>query len=414
MRDCLFHPDYGYYSTQDNIFGEKGDFITAPEVSHLFGEMLGLWCYSEWGRFGCPDHITFVEVGPGKGTLMHDVLKTINQFKPISKVKKRAVLVEKSEKLQKVQKEKLHVASTFHAVTGKEEKILSHGRTEIHWHNEVHPTMFKEGSSLYDPKYEKGMVIILGNEIFDALPVHQFQLTEKGWCEVMVDVNESDDSEEHFKFVLSPGSTQNVFFAWMKEKMSTDVNRIEICPSAMQMVDAVQDVFGMFSEGGTSLFADYGYDRSLENHGYEDQFTLRGIKNHEIVHPLSRPGQVDLSAFVDFGILADRVSRRQLIHQTNINNPSGAADMIGSIFSNQPSNHVSTHVFPILSQEHFLQRMGFDGRFLRLVMNRQFVDDEHADHLMSVYSTLIHDMGHPFKFQCYSTKPKATGFFTYM
>ena len=147
MREALLHPEHGYYTTREP-FGVAGDFITAPEISQTFGELIGLWCAAVWQQTGSPTKIALVECGPGRGTLMADALRAariVPGFRDAIEVH----LVEASPRLRALQRETL-------------------SGTDVTWHDTVE-TLPNAPS------------LILGNEFFDALPVEQFVATSGGW-----------------------------------------------------------------------------------------------------------------------------------------------------------------------------------------------------------------------------------------
>ncbi len=154
MRLALAEHGAGYYATRDPL-GSTGDFITAPEISQMFGELIGLWCVDAWERAGAPDPFLLVELGPGRGTLMADALRAAKVRPPFLSAM-RLHLVEISRPLREAQEQRL---GAFHPL----------------WHDDL--TTLPEGPAL-----------IVGNEFLDALPIHQFQMTEHGWRERAVDL----------------------------------------------------------------------------------------------------------------------------------------------------------------------------------------------------------------------------------
>ena len=153
MTLALHDPEAGYYSTRDP-FGRGGDFITAPEISQIFGEMLGLWCGQAWVDQGCPKNTKLVELGPGRGTLMADALRALKRV-PGFLDEVELILVEASPTLRDIQRERLKDSGA-----------------KIRW------------SAHFDVQDEP--LLLLANEFFDALPVRQYVKTARGWCERMV------------------------------------------------------------------------------------------------------------------------------------------------------------------------------------------------------------------------------------
>ncbi len=157
MTISLLDPKHGYYATRDPL-GAGGDFITAPEVSQMFGEMLGLWLVQAWSDQGCPKNPRLVELGPGRGTLMADILRTA-AVAPDFLADLEVILVEASPALQQVQADKLRGSGA-----------------DISW------------QAQFDDSLGDRPLFLVANEFFDALPVRQYVKTERGWCERMVTV----------------------------------------------------------------------------------------------------------------------------------------------------------------------------------------------------------------------------------
>ena len=258
MRICLTHPHLGYYTTQDPI-GARGDFITAPEISQMFGELIGLWMAAVWQQMGTPENVRVVELGPGRGTLMVDALraaKTVRNFYTAIVLH----LVEISPKLQALQQQKLEILG---------EPVL--------WH-----------STLTD--VPAGPAIIIANEFVDALPVHQAVKQAGGWFERMVEI--APDGElrigvapnalPHFEATLPRELRQapeGSIYEWRSDHIALELGR-------RARSDCV------------ALIVDYGHVRQ----GLGE--TLQAVAGHSYSDPLRRPGEVDLTAHVDFAGLA--------------------------------------------------------------------------------------------------------------
>ncbi|MFD1332370.1 SAM-dependent methyltransferase, partial [Methylopila musalis] len=155
MALCLGHPVHGYYATRDP-FGAQGDFVTAPEISQMFGELLGLWCAEVWARMGRPAQVALVELGPGRGTLMADALRAARAL-PGFREAMNVTLVETSPTLREIQRARLDGAGV--------------------------PVRF---ASAVDEALGGTPAIVLANEFFDALPIRQFVATPGGWRERLV------------------------------------------------------------------------------------------------------------------------------------------------------------------------------------------------------------------------------------
>lgn len=256
MAECLSHPDHGYYATRDPL-GRAGDFITAPEISQMFGELIGLALAQSWMDQGRPDPFALVELGPGRGTLMADMLRAaagVPGFADAAQVH----LVETSPVLRKAQAARVPGAI---------------------WHDDV--------TTLPDlPTY------LIANEFFDALPIRQFTRDDAGWREHMVGI--VSDS-------LSLGLSTPAPIAALDHRLADtqpgDV--VEICPALSGIAETIGQQIATY--GGAALIIDYGDWQSLGD-------TLQSIENHKPVDPLAAPGRADLTAHVDFAALAAAIA----------------------------------------------------------------------------------------------------------
>jgi NADH dehydrogenase [ubiquinone] 1 alpha subcomplex assembly factor 7 len=257
MRLALSEPGIGYYATRDPL-GAAGDFITAPEISQMFGEMIGLWCVDLWEKFGKPDPFLLVEFGPGRGTLMADVLRAA-RVRPEFLRAMRLHLVEISRPLREQQAQLL-------------------GSFAPAWHDDV--------AAVPD-----GPTILLGNEFLDALPIHQFQMTDEGWRERAVGTTDGELTWTH----LAPGPELDLLRPAHRKAKPGDI--AEICPAALSVTGTLAGRFAR--DGGVALFLDYGPTRS----GLGD--SLQALRGHKPADPLREAGQADLTAHVDFAALAE-------------------------------------------------------------------------------------------------------------
>ncbi|XP_043913423.1 protein arginine methyltransferase NDUFAF7, mitochondrial [Protopterus annectens] len=277
MREVLTNPVMGYYVGK-NMLGTEGDFVTSPEISQVFGELVGVWCISEWMSAGKPKDFQIVELGPGRGSLMSDVLRVFSQLNSILTKSQISVhLVEVSPKLAEIQAENLTVEKTGRIL---DENAYKQGFTQtglsICWYR-----------SLQD--VPRGCAFYLANEFFDALPIHKFQKTEQGWREILVDVNPQLSNE--LRFVLAPFATlsSETLIKTGEERM-----HVEVSPDAGLIIETVTDRIS--SHGGALLVADYGHD------GIKGD-TFRGFRGHKLHDVLKEPGTADLTADVDFSYL---------------------------------------------------------------------------------------------------------------
>jgi len=249
MQLCLLHPQHGYYATRDP-FGAAGDFITAPEISQMFGELLGLCLAQAWMDQGQPDAF-LAELGPGRGTLMKDVLRATAR---IPNFPRKVVLVEASPHLRSVQAETL---------AGEDVAWVEHS------------------SALPD-----GPVLLIANEFFDALPIRQFIRGANGWSERRVGLQ-----GDTLAFGLTEETRIDALSHRLADTGAGDI--VEFCLSATQIM---VEVAARVSQGGAGIIVDYGDWRSLGD-------TFQALENHAPVDPLASPGLADLTAHVDFEAL---------------------------------------------------------------------------------------------------------------
>ena len=248
MTACLHDPDFGYYATRPAL-GEDGDFITAPQVSQMFGELLGLWAAECWVRLGKAPRIRLVEAGPGDGTLMADMLRAARAapgFLDAADV----WLVETSAPLRARQRERLGGGLQWAAVLGE----------------------IPAGSP----------VILIANELLDCLPARQWVRTSAGWSERMVGLNRDG----------------NLAFGLGAAVPALDGVRAQ--PGEIREVSPAQQAFGVEAgrlvarDGGAALMIDYGHAAP----SYGD--TLQALSRHRKIDPLTCPGEADLTVHADF------------------------------------------------------------------------------------------------------------------
>jgi NADH dehydrogenase [ubiquinone] 1 alpha subcomplex assembly factor 7 len=256
MRVALAERGVGYYATRDPL-GAAGDFITAPEISQMFGELIGLWCVDAWERAGAPDPFLLVELGPGRGTLMADALRAA-KVRPAFLTAVRLHLVEISRPLRAAQEQRL---GGFHPL----------------WHDDL--TTLPEGPAL-----------IVGNEFLDALPIHQFQMTEQGWRERGIDLS----NEALIWTLLPPGPQLGLLQAAHKRAKPGEI--AEVCPAALSLAGAIGA--RMVEEGIAALFIDYGSAAGAIGD------SLQAVKAHQFCDPLAEVGTADLTAHIDFAAIA--------------------------------------------------------------------------------------------------------------
>lgn len=255
MAECLLHPAHGYYATRDP-FGRAGDFITAPEISQMFGEMLGLCLAQVWLDQGRPAPFTLAEIGPGRGTLMADVARVIRSVPGMAEAA-RLHLIEASPALRAVQRRTL----AAHQVT---------------WHDSVETL-------------PEAPLFLLANEFFDALPIRQFLRTETGWAERQVGLQ-----GERLVPGLAPPTRLVALEHRLADTRPGDV--VETCPAAAPILGEIARRIA--AHGGAALVIDYGHWRSLGD-------TFQAVRAHEYCDPFAAPGAADLTAHVAFEPLAE-------------------------------------------------------------------------------------------------------------
>ncbi|POY74000.1 hypothetical protein BMF94_2811 [Rhodotorula taiwanensis] len=342
MTLCLQHPTLGYYTTR-TVFGKEGDFITSPEISQVFGELLGIWYVTQWLAQGAPSKVRVIEVGPGRGTLLADILRTFRALPEHSRPPVSSIhLVEASEQLRGVQKLKL-------ATTGFAE-------TKTVWYGDIKEV----------PASSDEFTIFIAHEFFDALPIHN---TQNGWREVLVDVADpkaivsSAKAIDPLRLVLAPtptpasalySSLAQAIFPTVAHQQSPDLSsaapaprpsgllnvdttlgaqvppsprsapaqvekatsliaqrfarlpigsRLEVSPASWEIARDLAKLLGdgEASPGGAGLVVDYGDAKAFGR-------SWRGFRKHQVVDPLTEPGHTDLTANVDFAYLAEAMS----------------------------------------------------------------------------------------------------------
>ena len=244
-----------YYNSRDPL-GETGDFVTAPEISQMFGEIIGIWLADVWLRAGSPLPVHYVELGPGRGTLARDALKAARRFG----LDLRPHFVEGSEALRTAQRQ-LHPDGQWHA----------------------------DLSSLPDD----GPLLLVANEFLDALPVRQLVRTPQGWRERMVGLQEGRLVPIAGDRPMDPAVGQ--LQADLPEGAILETN-----PAAAAVVREVGE--RLAAQGGAALFIDYGYAAP------QTGSTLQAVRAHRKVDPFAFPGEADLTALVDFGTLGEVVT----------------------------------------------------------------------------------------------------------
>jgi len=291
MKFVLTHPVFGFYMKQD-VFGSKGHFTTSPEVTQVFGELIGVWLVNEWNRVGSPKPFRIIELGPGRGSLAADISRVLSKFSS-TRDTSSIHLIEISSHLTQIQERTVCGATSL---IEKERRQEHHSLSK----NGIPVTWYK---SLDELPEKSGFNAFVAHEFFDALPVHKFQRNDKGdWCEVLVDY----DVDDELRFVLSRGPTPASRIL-VQEDQVRDLEHLEVCPDSGIITDKIVDRFNRSNTNGCFLVCDYGYEGSS---GVKSRDTFRGFKNHSVWDPLKDPGSADLTADVDFGFLKRMVQQK--------------------------------------------------------------------------------------------------------
>ncbi|WP_157017039.1 class I SAM-dependent methyltransferase [Mesorhizobium xinjiangense] len=261
MASCLFDPQDGYYTTREP-FGTAGDFTTAPEINQMFGELVAVWIYSAWQAQDRPLPVSLVEIGPGRGTLMKDVTRTLRRLDAQLAAQAQFILIEASPRLRDVQA-----------------RTLADGGIDFTWHDSLEALV-------------EAPAFIIGNEIFDALPVRQFVKASGAWRERCVGPGDNDQ----LQFVLGPGTIDGTLLP-ADAALASDGAIFEHAPARNAMMTAISA--HIRAHGGAGLFFDYGH---LEP-GLGD--TLQAVRQHKPEGVFDHPGLADLTSHVDFRALAE-------------------------------------------------------------------------------------------------------------
>ncbi len=254
MAECLLHPEHGYYATRDP-FGSEGDFTTSPEISQMFGELLGLCLAQSWLQQGSPEKFVLAEIGPGRGTLMADILRATKGV-PGFHTAADITLIEASPVLRDIQKQTL-------------------AKYNVSWVDHI-------------ANAPTGPLLMVANEFFDALPIRQYVMQDKGWSETHVGLVDGE-----LAFGLSEPTDMPNLESRREDGRIGDI--VEVCTAAAAITDEIAARIGQF--GGAAIIVDYGDWRSLGD-------TLQAMKDHKFVTPLEYPGESDLTAHVDFEALS--------------------------------------------------------------------------------------------------------------
>jgi NADH dehydrogenase [ubiquinone] 1 alpha subcomplex assembly factor 7 len=248
MGLCLGHPQHGYYVTRDP-FGGSGDFVTAPEVSQVFGELIGIWAAGAWAAMGEPEAVTLVELGPGRGTLMADVLRAMRKAAPRLAGAARLHLVEMSPVLR-----------------ARQLQVLGH---QAQWHRTLE-------------EVPEAPMILIANEFFDALPIRQIERRQGRWHERVIG--------------LENGQLVRGLSAPLVGPRGKDGDVVELAPAREAIARHIGE--RLAARPGAALIIDYGHLTSAPGD------TLQAMRRHGFRPITDCPGECDITSHVDFEALA--------------------------------------------------------------------------------------------------------------
>ncbi|XP_049878295.1 protein arginine methyltransferase NDUFAF7 homolog, mitochondrial [Pectinophora gossypiella] len=349
MHIIVTNPTEGYYMKKDTI-GEAGDFITSPEITQLFGEMVAIWFCAETQKMGPGKPLQIVELGPGKGTLMLDMLRVLHRlgYKPSDIT---IHFVEISDTMRLVQANNLCIAhrETDIAMPHNYEGETASG-IKVYWYNDL-------------KKVPKNFSWYVAHEFFDVLPIHKFEKREEGWREILIELDETGK----LNYRISANETASVKMLVRPPLDAGDRTELEI--SARSLGIGRQLAERVDQDGGLALVADYGHEG-------EKGDTFRAFYKHQVVDPLEMPGQCDLTADVDFSQL--RIAASKALDRENY------AIVVGPV-----------------KQKDFLERMQAEAR-LKVLLESAKAEEE-KDKIRSAYDMLVNPkkMGDRFKFMAF-------------
>jgi NADH dehydrogenase [ubiquinone] 1 alpha subcomplex assembly factor 7 len=308
---CNTHPKFGYYNAPEAI-GPKGSFVTSPEISQLFGEMVALWLFTQWESNGCPQKVRFIEFGPGNGTLLNDILRTLKRFPKFFNCLEEVNLVEMSSTLATKQAKSWVDPSLDGIEFGKSIKHPQHNQS-FTWYNHF--------DDLYTKCYEdkQTFTFLIAHEFLDALPIRRFKKTEFGFRETLIDIDNSEESPYNFKLIQSKTPTEGNILLTPIQHLYNHLQKDMELELSSDLIQFLPKFFNLISKrgdraGGLGLVVDYGDNLVKGN-------SLRGIKDHKFVNILSTPGEVDLSTDVNFKLISQLAMIEQLYPQDK-QNPS--------------------------------------------------------------------------------------------
>jgi NADH dehydrogenase [ubiquinone] 1 alpha subcomplex assembly factor 7 len=335
MDTALCHTEWGYYITRDP-FGSKGDFVTAPEISQMFGEIIGAWVVDVWEKLGAPDKFCLVECGPGRGTLMSDILRASSAYKKFHDAVD-LFLIEASPYLRNEQGMKL---ADYNPV----------------WLDSI------SDSAITDSGVP---VIVIGNEFLDALPIRQLQMTSDGWKERVLVKGDN-------KLDISLSEAQSDILGLVPEDIKNvgEGSIFEVSPSRSQFAETICKIIKR--NKGAALFIDYGHVQTSIGD------TFQAVRKHDYVSPFTNIGESDLTSHVDFAVL------KKIAENTGIScaGPVGQGDFLHALGISYRASILSNKASP--EQQNDIEN----------AMNR-LCGEEEMGKLFKVISFYHGDMPHP-------------------
>ena len=263
---ALYNKKFGYYMKK-NPFGKEGDFITAPMISNLFGEMLAIWCVSFWESVGKPSKILLVELGPGDGSLCKNLLKTFKQFKNFYN-SLEINLLETSDKLKMLQKAKIN-------------------NKKVKWVKNIN-------------NINRGPIIFLGNEFFDALPIKQIYKRKKLFYEKYVALSNDNRKIKFLHKKANDSLVKNI----QNLNLISKGNTIEYPVEAIKFLKGISKKINKF-DGGLLIF-DYGYKIK------KNQDTMQSVAKHRYLDLFSNPGHSDITSHINFRLFQKILKKNKL------------------------------------------------------------------------------------------------------
>jgi NADH dehydrogenase [ubiquinone] 1 alpha subcomplex assembly factor 7 len=262
MELALGHPRYGYYMTRDP-FGAAGDFTTAPEISQMFGELIGLWCAQVWSDIGAPERVILAEAGPGRGTLMADALRAAKALPAF----RRAIEV--------------HLIETSPVLRAAQQRMLASAGMQPVWHDRI------------DSLPKNAPLLLIANEFLDALPIQQFAWRSGGWFERLVGQHDG-----RLTLGLAPQPTMDGWAAGFPTPAFAALPGGAVIEVSFAAIKFIRALAGRIRrQGGAALIVDYGYEDLVFHE------SLQAVKGHRSVDPLEEPGEADLTAHVNFRLI---------------------------------------------------------------------------------------------------------------